>query len=175
MLVTFVVTVITIVIRETCFPSRWKPIEKLRSQIPNDHELMVDAKRRAAESLPHLWSLCANGVPSDAKVRVQFTDRSAESEELWMFLLALPNADGQIHVHLFERPQLVDYDFVAKGDIDFYVHQNQIVDWSLEQSDGTIRGDFTTFALFKFFEQSIGPLPKRTQALQELFLDAREL
>ena len=76
---------------------------------------------------------------------------------------------------LFDPPHLVDYDFNDTGVVDFRIHENQIVDWSLEQPDGTIRGEFATFALFEYFERTIGPLPKRTKALQDRFVDVEDL
>jgi len=175
LLITLVVACIAMVLIEKCFPSPWKPIEELKSRLPADHELMVEAKRRAADSLPLFWSLCSDGVPIDAMVRAILTDRTGESEELWVFLLELPDADGRIHVHLSESPRLVDYEFNDAEDLDFHIHKNQIVDWSIEQPHRKIRGAFTTFAVFEFFEQSVGSLPKRTKRLRERFVDARDV
>jgi hypothetical protein len=171
-LVTILVAASAIVLAEAFFPNPWRPIEKLERRFSSDNDLFIQAKRRAIDSLPLFWSLCADGGSLDAKVRVHLNNRNGENEDLWMFLLELPDAEGRIRVHLSTMPRLGDYDFMDAGDIDFHVHKNQIVDWSIEQSNGTIRGAFTTFALFEFFEQSVGPLPKRTKALRERFVDA---
>ena len=100
-LVTLVVAATTFAIRELCFPNPWKPIEQLKGQVPSDLALLIAAKRRAVDSLPLFWSLCADGVPPEAKVRVQLTDRRGESEDAWMFLLSPPDDDGKVHVHPF--------------------------------------------------------------------------
>ncbi len=135
--------------------------------VSDDDPLMTSAKARAKETLPEFRALFPEHE-QDSMVKFLFHADSGVKENLWADLLSLSGDSAKVYI----RTAPVEH----KGDLDRNqeIAVDDIVDWQVEMPDGTIRGGFTNFALFKIFEREEGYLHSKLRSQMQRFTDCQQ-
>ena len=135
--------------------------------VSDDDPLMTSAKARAKETLSELRALFPEHK-EDSMVKFLFLSDSGAKENLWADLLSLSGDSAKVYI----RTAPVEH----KGDLNRNqeIPVDDIVDWQVEMPDGTIRGGFTNFALFKIFERQEGYLHPKLRPQMQRFTDCQQ-
>lgn len=123
--------------------------------VSNDDPVMVQAREKAAGTLPLFLEKIFPEHRQDSMVKFRFTTSSGEVEKLWADLLEVNGNTLKVYVRTY--PVHHDQLFNDTQEVDIA----DIVDWQVEYRDGTLRGGYTNRALFTIFERQEGYLPSK--------------
>jgi uncharacterized protein YegJ (DUF2314 family) len=120
--------------------------------IDNNDPLMIEARRRAAESVPQMLSLF-NGEEGFTRVKIPFVSNSGETEHLWADLLRVEGPT--MHVRYLTPPashtgKLEPLQAHAIGDIE---------DWVYTKDPKRYVGGYSMRVMFKRGREQWGDLP----------------
>lgn len=135
--------------------------------VSDDDPLMTSAKARARETIPELRDLFPEH-DQDSMVKFLFHNDSGTKENLWADLVSLSGDSAKVYI----RTPPVEH----TGDLDRKqeILVDDIVDWQVEMRDGSIRGGFTNFAMFKIFEREEGYLHPKLRPQMQRFTDCQK-
>ena len=124
--------------------------------IANDDPLMLNALERARET----WKDFLEIYPQhrqDSIVKFKMQNTDGEYENLWGDLLDLHGENASVYLR---TPPVGEMDI---DDRNLTVPIENIVDWQIEFTDGSLRGGFTQQAAFKIYAREEGHMPPQFQ------------
>jgi uncharacterized protein YegJ (DUF2314 family) len=155
--------VIVHAVYERLFPDPFDYIGTMA--VRNDDPLMLAAEEKARTTLDRFLAELYSEHAQDSMVKFSYTNADGEIEKIWGDLLSY--RDGKADVYVRTLPLAPKPDFESRMTVDI----SDIVDWSVEMRDGTLRGGFSNLALFKIYEREEGRMHPRFIPHVERFKD----
>ena len=134
--------------------------------VRSDDPLIGAAEKTAKDTLDMFLAELFPSHKEDSMIKVSYENADGESEKIWGDLLSVRGDDYEIYIRTC--PVAPRDDFESK----MVVSRTDVVDWSVEMRDGTLRGGFTNQALFKIFEREEGYMHSAFSKHIERFQDS---
>ena len=151
------------VVYERLFPN---PFDYLGVMpVRDDDPLILAAEEKALATLETFLAELYPEHAQDSMIKFTYTNAQGEIERIWGDLLSY--CHGKAEVYVRTAPLAPKSDFHSKMTVD----KSDIVDWSVEMRDGTLRGGFSNLALFKIYERQEGHMHPRFLVHVERFKD----
>jgi uncharacterized protein YegJ (DUF2314 family) len=103
---------------------------------------LVESVARARSTLPYFISQVEENIDG-AYIKFPMSTKQELTEHIWAYVHTYP--DGKFNVSLANAP--IDPEEKAQGRRD--IPQDEVEDWQIMQSDGRIKGAYSTIALFR--------------------------
>ena len=136
--------------------------------VSDDDPIMQKAFAEAKSSVARFLELFPDHR-EDSMVKFRFTTNRGTAENLWADLLEVDGRKAKV----FVRTPPVEHD--GEFERSREIHIDDITDWQIEFPDGTIRGGYTSRALFKIYERQEGHLHPKFRAQWERFRELDEV
>lgn len=133
--------------------------------VPEDDPIMNRAFDEARETLSTFIEKIYPDHREDSMVKFCYSNASGETEHLWGDLVEVES--DALKVYVRTPPLEPSEDF----DLNVTISRDDVVDWSVEFTDGSLRGGFTNRALFKIFERQEGYMHPKFQQHMSRFKD----
>jgi len=130
-----------------------------------DDPFMLEAVEKGKATLAKFLEIYPDHK-SDSTVRFRFETDTGTVENLWGDLLEIDQRKATIYL----RTAPIDHE----GELErtMTIDRDQINDWQVEFRDGTLRGGYTNWAMFKIYEREEGSLHRK---LRDHFLRYKEI
>jgi uncharacterized protein YegJ (DUF2314 family) len=130
--------------------------------LPPDDALMLDAMRKATETLDRFRELLGRPHKS-AHAKVRFVSNAGETEFLWSEVRALRESELEV---LYTTPPVTHTGRLER----IQTHPlADLVDWQVETPEGLYEGGFTMLAMFTRAREQWGSLPPELAAQERRY------
>ena len=147
----------------------FRPYEYLGTMgVSDDDPIMNEAIEQGTSTLAHFLANVYPGHAEDSIVKFRYSNKTGETEHLWGDLLEERGDLLKVYVRTFPLDPHDGFERTVDVAID------DVIDWSVEFRDGTLRGGFTNRALFRIFEREQGYLHPKFERHMARFRDLDE-
>ena len=117
--------------------------------VRTDDPLMLAAEEKARMTLDRFLAELYPEHAQDSMIKFTYTNAEREIEKIWGDLLSYHDGKAEVYVRTVPLAPKPDFETKMTADI------SDIVDWSVEMRDGTLRGGFSNLELFKIYGKEL--------------------